>query len=110
MRGGSVNRSLFRRFGRVLNRSLPFFGGILILASASQTAQAFYDAAVDYAHDISNGDEESGSAAIMAGTCNDLAPGSGNLVLSFFLGVAELRNQAARASDVALVQCANLTH
>lgn len=85
MRGGSVNRSLVRRFGRALNRSLPFFGGILILANASQTAQAFYNAAVDYAHDIKNGDEESGSAAIMAGTCNDLAPGSGNLVLSFLL-------------------------
>jgi hypothetical protein len=85
VRGGAVNSSLFRRFGRALNRSLPYFGGILILANASAIAENFYNAVQDYALDIRNGDDETGSAAIVAGQCNDLAPGSGNIVLNYLL-------------------------
>ncbi|HTG44957.1 MAG TPA: hypothetical protein VK633_10545 [Verrucomicrobiae bacterium] len=85
IRGGSVNSSLFRRFGRALNRSLPYFGAILILASGADFADRFDTAAQDYARDIRNGDEESGSAAILSGLCNELAPGSGNAVLSYLL-------------------------
>ena len=85
IRGGAAHSSLFRRFGRALNRVLPYFGGILILATASAIAQDFYDAAQDYARDIFNGDDETGSAAILSGRCNDLAPGSGNIVLNYLL-------------------------
>jgi hypothetical protein len=81
----AVNSSLFRRFGRALNRILPFLGGILILANADTIAAEFLSAMQDYAHDILNGDDETGSAAILAGRCNDLAPGSGNIVLDYLL-------------------------
>ena len=39
----------------------------------------------DYATDIVNGDETSGSAAIIAALSNDLAPGAGNIVLNALL-------------------------
>jgi len=81
----SVNSSLFRRFGRAINRVLPFIGGIIILANADSIAADFLSAMQDYAHDILNGDDETGSAAILAGHCNDLAPGSGNIVLNYLL-------------------------
>jgi hypothetical protein len=81
----SINNSLFRRFGRALNRILPFAGGIIILANAQSIAADFLDAMNDYARDILRGDDETGSAAILAGRCNDLAPGSGNIVLNYLL-------------------------
>lgn len=81
----SVAKSLASRFGRAVNRILPFAGGILILANASNIAQEFFEAAQAYATDIANGDEETGSAAIMAGVCNNLAPGAGNIVLNYLL-------------------------
>jgi len=81
----AINKSLFQRFGRALNRILPFAGGILILANAESVAQEFFEAAQAYATDIANGDDETGSAAIMAGVCNNLAPGAGNIVLNYLL-------------------------
>jgi hypothetical protein len=81
----SVNSSLFRRFGRAINRVLPFLGGIIILANADSIAADFLSAMQDYARDILRGDDETGSAAILAGRCNDLAPGSGNIVLNYLL-------------------------
>lgn len=81
----AVNSSLWRRFGRAVNRILPFLGGIIILANADSIAADFLSAMQDYARDILNGDDETGSAAILAGRCNDLAPGSGNIVLNYLL-------------------------
>jgi hypothetical protein len=81
----TANDSLVRRFGRAANRFLPVVGGILIFASGSSYAEQFVNAAQDYANDIQNGNDESGSAAILSGLCNDLAPGSGNTVLNYLL-------------------------
>ena len=81
----SIGGSLARRFGRAVGRALPFLGGIMILANSQAIADQFLAAMQDYAHDMANGDDETGSAAILAGTCNDLAPGSGNFVLAFIL-------------------------
>src|SRR5947209_610764 len=53
-------------------------GGIIVLADADNIAADFLQAMRDYSRDIATGDDETGSAAIMAGRCNDLAPGSGN--------------------------------
>lgn len=80
-----IASSLARRFGRAINRILPFAGGIIILANAESIAADFLDAMDDYARDIANGDDETGSAAILAGRCNDLAPGSGSIVLNYLL-------------------------
>lgn len=77
--------SLVRRFGRAANRSLPVIGGILIFASGPVYAEQFATAAQDYAHDVINGDPVEGSAAILAGHCNELAPGAGNIVLNYLL-------------------------
>lgn len=85
IRGGAANDSLWRRFGRALNRSLPYFGAILILANAPNSAGQFHSGLQSYASDIRNGDDETGSAAILSGYCNDLAPGSGNIVLNYLL-------------------------
>jgi hypothetical protein len=84
-RGGAANSSLWRRFGRALNRSLPYFGAILILANAPNFAEQFNVSLQDYARDIRNGDDETGSAAVTSGYCNDLSPGSGNIVLNYLL-------------------------
>jgi hypothetical protein len=84
-RASSIAKSLARRFGRAAGRALPFIGGIAILASGPEFAENFIAAANDYARDIREGEDETGSAAILAGYCNDLAPGSGNLVLSCLL-------------------------
>ena len=81
----SIGGSLARRFGRAVGRALPFLGGIMILANSQAIADQFLSAMQDYAHDMANGDDETGSAAILAGTCNDLAPGSGNFILAFIL-------------------------
>jgi len=81
----AVNRSLVQRFGRAVNRFLPFAGGILIFANADSIAADFLSAMQDYSRDILRGDDETGSAAILAGRCNDLAPGSGNIVLNYLL-------------------------
>jgi hypothetical protein len=81
----AVNRSLVQRFGRAINRFLPFAGGILIFANADSIAADFLSAMQDYSRDILRGDDETGSAAILAGRCNDLAPGSGNIVLNYLL-------------------------
>jgi len=77
--------SLFRRFGRAVNRFLPFLGGIMIIANSSQITADFQDAMESYVHDIRNGDDTTGSVAILAGHCNDLAPGSGNIVIEYLL-------------------------
>lgn len=77
--------SLARRFGRAVGRYLPFIGGIMILSSASAIAQDWQTAFEDYAADIRNGDDTTGSAAIIAALSNDLAPGSGNFVLNALL-------------------------
>lgn len=68
-----------------LGKILPVIGGIFVLSSSIQSAQAFNDAVEDYANDVRNEDDVTGSAAIVAGECNNLAPGSGNLVLDYIL-------------------------
>jgi hypothetical protein len=82
---GATTSSLARRFGRAVGRYLPFIGGIMILSSASATAQQWNMAFQDYAADIQNGDDTTGSAAIIAALSNDLAPGAGNIVLNALL-------------------------
>jgi hypothetical protein len=57
----------------------------MILSSASAIAQDWQMAFEDYAADIRNGDDTTGSAAIIAALSNDLAPGSGNFVLNALL-------------------------
>jgi len=81
----TIGKSLAQRFGRALNRILPFAGGILILANAESIAAAFFSAMEDYADDIGNFEDETGSAAILSGECNNLAPGAGNIVLNYLL-------------------------
>jgi len=81
----AVGKSLARRFGRAVNRILPFLGGIIILANADTIAADFLSAMQDYSYDIGIADDETGSAAILSGRCNDLAPGSGNIVLNYLL-------------------------
>ena len=81
----SIGKSLAQRFGRAINRILPFAGGILILANAASIASDFLSAMNDYADDIAEFEDETGSAAIVSGRCNDLAPGAGNIVLNYLL-------------------------
>lgn len=81
----SITKSLTSRFGRAANKVLPFLGGIIILANADSISANFLSAMNAYARDIANGEDETGSAAILAGYCNDLAPGSGNIVLNYLL-------------------------
>ncbi len=80
-----ITSSLSRRFGRAVNRVLPFLGGIIILANADNISANFLSAMNAYARDIARGEDETGDAAILAGYCNDLAPGSGNIVLNYLL-------------------------
>jgi hypothetical protein len=81
----AATSSLARRFGRAVGRHLPLIGGIMILSSASAIAQDWEMAFHDYAADIRNGDDTTGSAAIIAALSNDLAPGAGNFVLNALL-------------------------
>jgi len=81
----TIGKSLAQRFGRAINRILPFLGGILILANAESIAADFLSAMNDYADDIGNFEDETGSAAILSGECNNLAPGAGNIVLNYLL-------------------------
>lgn len=81
----SICSSLTRRIGRAANKAFPALGGVLIIASAAANAQDFIDAAQAYSNDILRGDDETGDAAIFAGVCNNIAPGSGNLVLGYLL-------------------------
>jgi hypothetical protein len=81
----AATSSLSRRFGRAVGRYFPFVGGIMILASASAIAEQWNTAFQDYANDIRNGDDTTGSVAIIAALSNDLAPGSGNFVLNALL-------------------------
>jgi hypothetical protein len=76
---------LARRFGRAVGRHLPLIGGIMILSQASAIAEQWNTAFQDYATDIRNGDDTTGSVAIIAALSNDLAPGSGNFVLNALL-------------------------
>ena len=81
----AATKSLAQRFGRAIGRYAPFIGGIMILANASAIAEQWNTALLDYASDIRNGDDTTGSAAIIAALSNDLAPGAGNLVLNALL-------------------------
>jgi hypothetical protein len=81
----AATSSLARRFGRAVGRYLPFIGGIMILSSASAIAQDWQMAFEDYAADVGNGDDTTGSTAILGALSNDLAPGSGNFVLNALL-------------------------
>jgi hypothetical protein len=81
----AATSSLARRFARAVGRYLPLIGGIMILAAASAIAQEWQMGSQDYATDISNGDDTTGSVAIIAALSNDLAPGSGNFVLNALL-------------------------
>lgn len=81
----AATSSLARRFGRAIGRYLPLIGGIMIFANGSAIAGQWNTAFQDYANDITNGDDTTGSAAILAGLSNDLAPGAGNFVLNYLL-------------------------
>lgn len=81
----SVNSTLSTVFGRAFRYFLPFIGGVFVLANAEETAEQFLDAARDYALDIQQGNDESGSAAIMSEVCNQMAPGSRLIVLNYLL-------------------------
>ena len=48
-------------------------------------AQDWHVALENYAFDVRNGDDTTGSVAIIAGLSNDLAPGAGNFVLNALL-------------------------
>lgn len=84
-RAQAISRSLQSRIGRAIGKVLPLLGGVFIIANSAVNAQDFIDAAQDYSNDILNGSDETGSAAIFAGVCNNIAPGSGNLVLGYLL-------------------------
>jgi hypothetical protein len=81
----AICRSLKSRIGRTIGKILPLLGGVFIIANAAINAQDFIDAALAYSKDILNGDDETGDAAIFAGVCNNIAPGSSNLVLGYLL-------------------------
>jgi hypothetical protein len=81
----AICRSLHNRIGRALGKVLPLIGGIFIIANAAANAQDFIDAALAYSNDILTGNDETGDAAIFAGVCNNIAPGSSNIVLGYLL-------------------------
>jgi len=81
----AATSSLVRRFARAVGRYLPIIGGIMILTSASAIAEQWNTAFQDYATDVRNGDDTTGSVAVIAAHSNDLAPGSGNFVLDALL-------------------------
>ena len=60
--------------------------GFLVVAYESDAyVVAFEDAFRSYARDLERGEDTTGSAAILAGVCNNLAPGSQNIVLNGLL-------------------------
>lgn len=71
----AATSSLARRFGRAVGRYLPIIGGIMILSSGSAIAESWNTALQNYAADIRNGDDTTGSAAIIAAHSNDCRPG-----------------------------------
>jgi hypothetical protein len=81
----AICRSLKSRIGRTIGKVLPLLGGVFIIANAAVNAQDFIDAALAYSNDILTGNDETGDAAIFAGVCNNIAPGSSNLVLGYLL-------------------------
>lgn len=81
----AATSSLTRQFGRAVGRYLPLIGGIMIFASGAAMAQDWQDAFESYAFDIRNFEDTAGSVAIIAGLCNELAPGAGNLVIDELL-------------------------
>jgi hypothetical protein len=81
----AICRSLKSRIGRTIGKILPLLGGVFIIANAADNAQDFIDTALAYTHDIITGDDETGDAAIFAGVCNNIAPGSSNIVLGYLL-------------------------
>lgn len=81
----AICRSLHTRLGRALGKVLPLLGGVFIIANAANNAQDFINAAQAYSNDILRGDDETGDAAIFAGVCNNIAPGSSDLVLGYLL-------------------------
>jgi hypothetical protein len=81
----AICRSLTSRIGRAAGKILPLLGGVFIIANSAANAQDFIDAAQAYTNDIIRGDDETGDAAIFAGVCNNIAPGSSNIVLGYLL-------------------------
>lgn len=81
----AICRSLKSRIGRTIGKVLPLLGGVFIIANTAANAQDFIDAALAYSNDILHGDDETGDAALFAGVCNNIAPGSSNLVLGYLL-------------------------
>jgi hypothetical protein len=73
--------TILRRLGKII----PFAGGVMIIAFGNAYAEEMVGAMDSYGRDIINGDDETGSAAIVAGYSNDLAPGAGNIVLDHLL-------------------------
>lgn len=63
----------------------PLLGGIAVVTSTTALANELNTATANYVHDITSGNDEGGSAAIVAATCEQIAPGSQNLVLSGLL-------------------------
>ena len=81
----AICRSLKSRIGRTIGKILPLLGGVFIIANSAANAQDFIDAALAYSNDILTGNDETGDAAIFAGVCNNIAPGSSNIVLGYLL-------------------------
>lgn len=81
----SICSSLAKRIGRSASKVFPALGGIFVIANAALNAQDFIDAAQAYARDILYGYDETGDAAIFAGVCNNIAPGSQSYVLGYLL-------------------------
>jgi hypothetical protein len=81
----AICRSLTSRIGRAAGQVLPLLGGIFIIANSAANAQDFINAALAYSNDILTGNDETGDAAIFAGVCNNIAPGSSNIVLGYLL-------------------------
>ncbi len=81
----AATSSLTRRFARAVGRYLPIIGGIMIFSTGPAVAQDWHVVLENYAFDVRNGDDTTGSVAIIAGLSNDLAPGAGNFVLNALL-------------------------
>lgn len=80
----AAHRALLRKGARGIGKFIPFVGGFILLDWESNS-ESFADAFEDYARALVRDDDALIllNAAILAAECNNLAPGSGNVVLNF---------------------------
>ena len=80
----AAHRALIRKGARGIGKFIPFVGGFILLDWESNS-ESFADAFEDYARSLVRNDDAFIllNAAILAAECNNLAPGSGNVVLNF---------------------------